>query len=82
MSVRLAIKVVTRSSKNRVAGMTGDRLKVCVTAPPEKGRANALVVETLEEFFGAKVRIVAGETASVKQVEVALDAAGVREKLA
>ncbi len=83
--VRIAVKVVTRASSNRVAGSVGDRLKVCVTAPPEKGRANALVVETLAEFFGVAeraVRIVAGETASLKELEV--DGVGVaqaRERL-
>ncbi|MBI2930038.1 MAG: DUF167 domain-containing protein [Planctomycetes bacterium] len=71
---RLTVKVVTRASRDRVAGMVGDRLKVCVTVAPERGRANARVVETLAEFFGVPercVRIVAGETASVKQVEIA-----------
>jgi hypothetical protein len=72
--VRIAVKVVTRASRNRVAGRVGDRLKVCVTAPPERGRANELVEETLAEFFGVgcrTVRIVSGATSSIKEVEVA-----------
>lgn len=71
--MRIQIKVVTRSSKNRVAGGIGGRLKVCVTAPPEKGRANALVVETLAAHFGVperSVRVVGGERSSLKEVEI------------
>lgn len=83
--VRVAVKVVTRSAKNRVARARGDRLKVCVTAPPEKGRANELVVETLAEFFGVRrgnVRIAAGGTSSLKEVEIGgIDETAARNRL-
>jgi len=72
--VRIRIKVVTRASRNRVAGEVGDRIKVCVTAPPEKGRANELVVETIAAHYGVPkrcVRIVGGDTSSLKEVEIA-----------
>ena len=67
----IAIKVVARSSRARVAGRVGERLKVCVASQPERGRANAEVVRILAAHFGvprARVRILSGETAPLKQV--------------
>jgi uncharacterized protein (TIGR00251 family) len=79
--MRLSIKVVPKASRDRVAGWMGEVLKVCVTAPPERGKANAAVVEVLAEALGvprAAVRIVAGETSPRKTIEVA----GVGEEVA
>ena len=39
--MRLSLTVVTKSSRNAVAGWVGDSVKVCVTAVPERGKANA-----------------------------------------
>ena len=78
--IRLDLKVVTRASRNRVAGVSGGRLKVCVTAAPERGRANGLVVETVAEWLGVAprhVRIVHGETSARKEIEVS----GVAERV-
>lgn len=49
------------ASRTAVVGPLGDRLKVRVAAPPEKGAANRAVVELLREWLGvADVEIVAG----------------------
>ena len=61
----LQVKVVPGSSRNRVAGMLGDALKIQVAAAPERGKANAAVIEVLAEFFGVKVgqiELVSGQT--------------------
>ena len=71
--VRLHLKVIPKSSKDRVVGWVGDRLKVQVTAPPERGKANEAVVGVLADALGvprSRVRIVAGETAPLKTVEI------------
>lgn len=49
------------------------RLAVKVTAPPEKGKANAALVKLLAKHFGvakSAVTIVSGETGRLKVVEV------------
>ena len=71
--MRLQLKVIPKSSKDRVVGWVGDRLKVQVTAPPERGKANDAVVGVLAGALGlprSRVRIVAGATAPLKTVDV------------
>jgi len=73
-TVRLALKVVPGASRDAVAGWLGDTLKVRVTAPPERGKANAAVVRLLASALGASrddVRIVSGATSPQKVVEIA-----------
>lgn len=70
---RLSVKVVPKSSRDRIAGRMGEAIKVCVTAAPERGKANAAVVALLAKALGvprSAVRIVAGETGARKIVEV------------
>lgn len=72
--MRLEIKVIPKASRDRLVGWLGDRLKVAVTAPPERGKANAAVVALLSSVLGlprSSIRIVAGETIPQKTVEIA-----------
>jgi uncharacterized protein (TIGR00251 family) len=72
-SVTFHVRVQPRARRNAIAGLKGDALKVCVTAPPEDGRANEAVVELLAETLGVKrrqVEIIAGATSRDKVVRV------------
>ena len=69
--VELDVQVVPRASKNRVAGLVGDRLKIQLNAPPVDGEANAALLELLAEALGCKkaqLAIVAGATSKKKRV--------------
>jgi uncharacterized protein (TIGR00251 family) len=83
--VKLAIKVVAGSSRNGIAGWLGSTLRVRVTAPAERGKANTAVEELLREalgFSGGGVRIVSGGSSPRKIVEiVGLSESEVRRKL-
>ena len=71
--MRLSLKVIPKSSRDRIVGWLGDRLKVQVCAAPERGKANDAVIGVLSEALGvprSAVRITAGETSPLKTVEV------------
>ena len=61
------------SSRNAVAGWLGNALKVRVTAPPERGKANAAIEAVVAEALGIstdRARIVAGTTSPHKVMEI------------
>jgi len=79
------VHVVPRSHRDGVVGLYGDALKVRLTAPPVKGRANqalrAFLAERLDVPVGA-VEVVSGHTSRHKVVRVAgIAAARVRALL-
>lgn len=70
---RLPIKVVPGSSRNGIAGWMGDTLRVRVTAPAERGKANAAVETLLRDVLGLPsdgARIVSGRSSPRKTVEI------------
>jgi len=54
--LRIRVKAVPGSSRDRLAGALGDRLKVCVAAPPEGGKANAAIAAMLADALGVPER--------------------------
>jgi uncharacterized protein len=81
--VRLAVKVVAGASRNRIAGWLGDCLRVTVSAPAERGKANRAVADLLRETLGVNVRLLEGERSPRKIFDVPrLDAASVRDRVA
>ena len=72
-TITLNVRVIARAKRNAVTEMEDGGLKVYVTAPPEDGRANDAVVETIAEWLGVKrrqVEIVNGATNRNKVVRV------------
>ena len=67
------LHVVPGARKTAVAGLHGDRLKVKVAAPPEKGRANEELLEFLTRLLQVPRRVVhlaSGATSRTKVVAV------------
>ena len=83
---RLQVKVVPGASREGVSGWLGDRLKVHVRQPPEKGRATAAVARVLAAALGvesAAVTLVNGASTPLKTFEIeGLDDATIRERIA
>lgn len=50
----LEIFVQPGASKSEVVPNLGSRLRIRVTAPPEKGRATRAAIQTLAEWLGIK----------------------------
>ena len=84
-AVRFAVRVQPRASRAEVGGAHGNAVRVRVHAAPVDGAANADVIEVLARVLGVPkrdVRIVSGETARQKVVDVAgLSADAVRARL-
>ena len=69
----LKLHVVPGSRQTAVAGLHGDRLKVKVASPPEKGRANQELLEFLARSLKVPlkdVHLTSGTTSRAKVVAV------------
>jgi uncharacterized protein (TIGR00251 family) len=72
--VRFSVRVQPRASKSELAGEYGDAVKIRLAAPPVDGAANDELVAFLSNIFAVgrkSVRILAGETARSKLIEIA-----------
>jgi len=71
--VRLRLRVAPKAARARIMGEHGGALKLAVTEAPERGKANAAVIELLSRELRVSKReiaIVSGETAQDKVVEI------------
>jgi uncharacterized protein (TIGR00251 family) len=71
--VVFTVKIVPGSSRTGVSGLLDGMVKIKVSAPPEKGKANRCLVELLAKQVGVKknaVSIISGKTNPVKDVQV------------
>jgi uncharacterized protein (TIGR00251 family) len=69
-----SVKVVPRASRNEIAGVQGDMLRIRLTAPPVEGAANRALVKFLAEALKVSERdieIVSGHAGRQKVVRVA-----------
>ena len=73
MKTKLKLKIVPGASRTELSGWLGDMLKVRVSAPPEKGKANGAVEALLAKTLGlskSAVAITAGKSSAQKVVEI------------
>lgn len=77
----LTVQVVPNASKTTLAGLHDGALRVRLMAPPIEGRANAALLQWLAESLGLprrSARLIAGDTARRKRVQLDCEAAAVR----
>ena len=70
-SLAVNVYVQPRASKNRVAGMHGGAIKLCVTAPPVEDKANGAVISFMADILGvpkSAVSIKSGRQSRSKKV--------------
>lgn len=71
--LHLRLKVTPRSSRDAIAGVLGDRLKVMITSPPVDGKANAHLIRWFAKLCGvpkSNVEVVVGETSRNKTIAI------------
>jgi hypothetical protein len=67
--VEVDLLVVPNASRATVVGVHGARVKIRVTSPPERNKANAAVIDLLRHATGAKrVEVARGRTGRHKTV--------------
>jgi len=84
--VIVPVKVVPNASRDKIAGVLGDCVKITTAAAPERGKANAAVAKTLAKALGVSVRdvkLISGPTNPRKEfLIVGATIEGVRTALA
>ncbi len=79
--------IQTRASSDEIVGLSADRLKLRITAPPVDGRANQHLIKLASQWFGvskSRVTIVRGEkgrrkTLAIQQPETLPDVAAIKK---
>ena len=83
-TLALNVYVQPRASKNRVAGMHGSAIKVCVTAPPVENKANEAVIHFIADLFGvpkSSISIKSGRQGRNKKVLIMSRALGEAQEI-
>jgi len=69
----LSVRVQPRASRNEVAGLDGDTLKIRLTAPPVEGEANEACLAFLAKLLDlspSRLAIIQGERSRSKVVRI------------
>ena len=69
--VILKVYVQPKARKEQIVGLHGDRLKVAVTEPPDKGKANEAVIQLIASTLrvaASNVELLRGQTSRQKDV--------------
>ena len=77
------VRVQPKSHRNRVGGEIGGRLKIAVTAPPEKGKANEAACKALADRLGIrpnKLKVISGAASRSKEILIECAAPELIEK--
>ena len=72
-AVLLPVKVVPGARRTQCVAVLGDRLKIAVLSPPERGKANAELVEFLAKTIGVRrgdVTVHRGHTSPRKTLRI------------
>lgn len=71
--MRIYIKVIPKSSKNKIEKISDGEYKAWVTAPPTDNKANQALIEMLSDYFNvpkSSFQIKAGKTARTKIIDI------------
>lgn len=64
-TIMVRVKAVPGASRNSIAGLLGDRIKVRISAAPEGGKANKAIIRLLASELAikpAQIKLVSGQT--------------------
>ncbi len=82
--VVFTVKVVPHSSRTAIAGLLDGMLKIKVSAPAEKAKANKCLIDFLAKKLGVRkntISIISGQTSRIKQIKILNTSANTLQKL-
>ena len=71
--IKVKIKIVSGSSKNKIIGAYNNALKISIAAPPVEGKANKKCIAYLAKYFDvakSKIEIISGQTGKNKLIKI------------
>lgn len=71
--MRIYVKVIPRSSRNKIEKISEGEYKAWITAPPVDGKANSMLLQVLSDYFSvpkSSLAIIGGKTARTKIIEI------------
>ena len=83
-ALSIAFYVQPKASRNRIAGLHGEALKLSITAPPVDGKANEAVIGFVAKLFKvpkAAVNIESGEASRSKVLRLSGVSAAEAERI-
>lgn len=69
----LSVYVQPRASRDEIAGLHDNELKIRITAPPVDGKANAHLIKFLAKSFGvsrSRIQLLGGESSRHKRLAI------------
>lgn len=78
------IKVQPGAAKNEIMGVQGDALRIKISAPPVRGKANKALMDFLAEKLGMKkseIEIMSGHTRRIKKIKIVGEGVKIKEKI-
>lgn len=72
-AVVIKLRIQPRASRNEIAGLTGDLLRIRLTAPPVEGAANQALIEFLADALSISrgaISLRSGQTGRNKSVVI------------
>jgi uncharacterized protein (TIGR00251 family) len=73
LRTEIKVRLLPRSSRNRLVGRRGDEIRVKVTAPPVDGRANKALIDCLAKELAIPKKsfeIISGKKSRLKTVRI------------
>jgi uncharacterized protein (TIGR00251 family) len=83
-SIILNVRVVPRASKDELAGLMGDALKIRIQAPPVEGKANTYLIKFLSKHWKiprSRIELISGETGRNKRIRIFNPTDEIRDEL-
>ncbi len=71
--IKVKVKIVPGSSKNKIIGAYNNALKISIAAPPVEGKANKKCIAYLAKYFDvakSKIEIISGQSGKNKLIKI------------